>query len=275
MKKPRVIVLRTAGTNCDRETAFAFKSCGAHVDLVHINELSKGVKALKDYQILALPGGFTYGDDIASGKILSNEIRYRLGRAFRLFIENKKLIIGICNGFQVLVKAGILPGLGSDRIEASLSFNDSGKFEDRWTYLKVNKRSLRQKTARQVSAQAHECIWTRRLQDIIYLPVAHGEGKFIPKDKDILKSLKKNGQIVFQYVDANGKAASYPDNPNGSAEGIAGICDPTGRVLGLMPHPERHMLDTQHPRWTREGLKGTGDGMQIFKNGVEYAREHF
>ena len=255
VKKPKVIVLRTGGTNCDVETAHAFTMCGALVDLVHINELSRGEKNLKDYQILAIPGGFTYGDDIASGKILANEMKYRLGEEFKDFIENGKLIIGICNGFQVLVKSGILPGVNGNGIEASLSFNDSGRFEDRWTYL----RSAR-------------CIWTKGLKKIIYLPVAHGEGKFIPRDKRILKALEKNNQIVFQYVDEKGNIAGYPDNPNGSVENIAGICDPTGRVLGMMPHPERHVLGTQHPRWTRQGLRKFGDGLDIFKNGINYVK---
>ncbi|MBU1006994.1 MAG: phosphoribosylformylglycinamidine synthase I [Candidatus Omnitrophica bacterium] len=258
VKSPRVIVLRTGGTNCDTETAEAFAMCGALVDPVHINELSSRKKFLEDYQILAIPGGFTYGDDIASGKILANEIKYRLGEELKDFISRGKLIIGICNGFQVLVKAGILPGISGDGIKSSLSFNDSGKFEDRWVYLRASK-----------------CVWTKGIKRVIYLPVAHGEGKFIPGDKEVLSKLKKNKQIIFQYVDEKGRPTEYPGNPNGSVEGIAGICDPTGRVLGLMPHPERHILGTQHPRWTREGLKKTGDGLEIFKNGVEYIKQKF
>lgn len=262
VKKPKVIVLRTAGTNCDTETAFAFKMCGALVDLVHINELTRDEKSLKDYHILALPGGFTYGDDIASGKILANEIKYRLTEEFKAFVEEGKLIIGICNGFQVLVKSGILPGLNANGLEASLSFNDSGKFEDRWTYLSSGSWS-----------QSSRCAWTKDLKKIIYLPVAHGEGKFIPEDEKVLNALKKNRQIVFQYVDERGEFAGYPYNPNGSVEAIAGICDSTGRVLGMMPHPERHILGTQHPRWTREGLKKFGDGIDIFRNGVTYSKK--
>ena len=263
MKRPKVIVLRTAGTNCDVETAFAFSMCGAVYDLVHINELARREKHLKDYQILAIPGGFTYGDDIASGKILANEMKYRLGEELRDFIEAKKLIIGICNGFQVLVKSGILPGLRYDGLDASLSFNDSGKFEDRWTYLQGT-RDKRQGT---------RCVWTKGIKKNIYLPVAHGEGKFILKNKDVLSSLKKNRQIVFQYVDEKGKTTGYPSNPNGSVENIAGICDLTGRVLGMMPHPERHVLGTQHPRWTREGLEKFGDGLAIFANAVKYIND--
>ena len=247
MKKPKVIVLRTAGTNCDKETAFAFKMAGGEADLVHINELARDEKFLKDYQILAIPGGFTYGDDIASGKILANEIKYKLNKDLKNFINSGKLIIGICNGFQVLVKAGILPGINTGAIEATLSFNDSGSFVDKWVYL--GSRDL--------------CIWTKDIKNTVYLPIAHGEGKFIPRDKEVLAQLRKNGQIVFKYT----------DNPNGSIDDIAGICDTTGRILGMMPHPERHVLGTQHPRWTREGLKEHGDGFQIFKNGIDYVKE--
>jgi len=247
MKKPRVIVLRTAGTNCDNETAAAFKMAGAVPELVHINELARGEKFLKDFQILAIPGGFTYGDDIASGKVLANEIKYKLSEDIKNFINTGKLVIGICNGFQVLVKTGILPGINSGAVESTLSFNDSGSFIDKWVTLGT--RGM--------------CVWTRGLSDTIYLPIAHGEGKFIPQNKNVLSKMRKNGQIVFKYL----------DNPNGSIDSIAGICDTTGRVLGMMPHPERHILGTQHPRWTREGLKDYGDGFMIFKNGVDYMKE--
>jgi phosphoribosylformylglycinamidine synthase len=265
VKKPKAIVLRTGGTNCDAETAFAFSMCGASVELVHINEIIRREKRLDPYQIAAIPGGFTYGDDIASGKILANEIRYRLGEEFNDFIKDGKLIIGICNGFQVLVKAGILPGIDGDGIEATLTFNDSGRFEDRWVYLKKP----------ETRVQKSECIWTKGIKEVIYLPVAHGEGKFIPRNEKILNALKRNNQIVFQYVDEKGKLTDYPYNPNGSIENIAGICDLTGRILGMMPHPERHILGTQHPRWTAEGLKKFGDGIDIFRNGINYIKKTF
>jgi len=254
MKKPRAIILRTAGTNCDNETAAAFKMAGAVTELVHINELARDEKFLKDFQIFAIPGGFTYGDDIASGKILANEIRYKLKEDLKKFINSGKLVIGICNGFQALVKSGILPGVNPGEIEATLSFNDSGSFIDKWVELKTEGAGQRAED---------RCVWTKGLKEKIYLPIAHGEGKFIPRDKNVLNSLRKNGQIVFKYI----------DNPNGSIDDIAGICDTTGRVLGMMPHPERHVLGTQHPRWTREGLKEHGDGFIIFKNGVDYIKE--
>jgi phosphoribosylformylglycinamidine synthase len=264
MQKPKVCVLRTAGTNCDKETAFAFFKAGAETELIHINQLFLQEENLSNFQILAIPGGFTYGDDIAAGKILANELRYKLADDIRKFIRDGKLIIGICNGFQVLAKAGILPGNDDFQQETSLIINDSGKFEDRWVYLKTQ--NLKLKT--------QKCIWVKSLPEIIYLPVAHGEGKFIVQHKGILERLKKNKQIVFQYCNEKGRFLSYPFNPNGSVENIAGVCDESGKIFGLMPHPERHIVITQHPRWTSLKNKNEGDGLQIFKNGVEYARKH-
>ena len=269
-KQVNVIVLRTAGTNCDRETGFAFEQCGAKVDYVHINRLLKKAVSLKDYHILAIPGGFTYGDDIISGRILANELRFKLGDDIKQFIRDGKLIIGICNGFQVLVRAGILPGPmdkapGRDldlQQTATLTYNDSGRFEDRWVHLKLDGRS----------------VWTEGLDKIIYIPVAHGEGKFMTQDEGLLKQLQSNQQVVFRYTTADGGSPKYPENPNGSTDHIAGIADRTGRILGLMPHPERHFLFQQHPFWTRlprntgRGV-ASGDGAKIFANGVRYVRE--
>jgi len=267
MKKVRVIILRTAGTNCDQETAFAFETAGARSDLVHINQLADKEVDLGDYQILAIPGGFTYGDDIASGKILANELRFKFTDQIRSFSRDGKLIIGICNGFQVLVKCCLLPNLAGDfsSIEATLSFNDSAKFEDRWVYLS------RPEGPRKASAR---CVWTRGLARTIYLPVAHGEGKFMVRDGAVLKKLKEKGLVVLEYTDAQGRRKAYPWNPNGSTENIAGVCDPSGRVFGLMPHPERHISPLQHPRWTRQTASPAGDGLIIFKNGVEYIRKY-
>lgn len=259
MLRPKVCVLRTAGTNCDKETAAAFSLAGAACELLHINSLVSKRRVLKDFHILALPGGFSYGDDIASGRIFANELRFKLGDSLRGFIRDGKLIIGICNGFQVLVKSGFLPGTPELKQNTSLIINDSGKFEARWVYLKASGKS----------------VWTKGISKIIYLPVAHGEGKFIAQDKAILNRLKKNRQVVFQYCDAQGEFSGYPDNPNGSTENIAGICDETGRVFGLMPHPERHVLAAQHPRNWNLKSKKEGDGWQIFKNGVDYIRKNF
>lgn len=275
----KVIIVRTAGTNCNEETAFAFSSLGAVVEQVHINALIAGERKLEDYHILALPGGFSYGDDIASGRILANELRLKLGVEIEQFIRDGKLMIGICNGFQILTKAGILPGLGWGRAplenqrgkqEATLFYNDSAKFESRWVHLKVESR----------------CVWTRGMAGRIYLPVAHGEGKFIPRERRVMDALVANGQIVLRYCAPDGSRPSYPENPNGSTDDIAGICDRTGRILGLMPHPERHFLFEQHPSWTRfkhqsvipakEGNQNPilGDGAKIFENGINYVKEN-
>ena len=258
MPKPKVCVLRSAGTNCDQETAAAFSLAGASAELLHINQLVSNKRTLDDFGILALPGGFSYGDDVASGKIFANELKFKLADSLRKFIADGKLIIGICNGFQILVKSGLLPGNANLDQTVSLIINDSGKFESRWVYLK----------------SSGHCVWTKGLKKIIYLPVAHGEGKFIVIDQQVLNRLKKNGQIVFQYTDKAGDFSGYPQNPNGSIENIAGICDATGRVLGLMPHPERHIHGAQHPRKEESKFNLKGDGLQIFKNGVEYVKAH-
>ncbi|MBP7216052.1 MAG: phosphoribosylformylglycinamidine synthase I [Candidatus Omnitrophica bacterium] len=267
MKKPNVCVLRTGGTNCDKETAFAFEAVGANAEFVHIKALVEGKLSLKEYQIIALPGGFTYGDDIASGKIFANELKYALLEQLKEFVREGKLIIGICNGFQILVKSGLLPGNEAFAQEVSLIINDSGKFEDRWVYLRLPRRHA--------ATSLVKCAWTRGLPEIIYLPVAHGEGKFVVKDNVVLMRLKNNHQIVFQYCDSAGTLSGYPDNPNGSVEHIAGICDETGRIFGLMPHPERHINVTQHPRWEKGRRGSEGDGLQIFRNGVEYIKKNF
>ncbi len=258
--KPKVIVLRTAGTNCDLETTYAFELAGAKVDKVHVNQLRSGKASLADYQIMAIPGGFSYGDDIGAGKVLATELISALADELAKFVEDGKLIIGICNGFQVMVKTGLLPGaeLGPEAVTTTLANNDSGKFEDRWIYLEPQK---------------SPCVFTRGL-DTIYLPVAHGEGKFLTRTPAGLKKLEANGQVALRYVDDKGRAPDYPWNPNGSTNHIAGICDPSGRLLGLMPHPERHVLGYQHPRWTRSKPKKHGDGFRMFKNGVDFARRN-
>lgn len=269
--KPKVCVLRSAGANCDKETAFAFLKAAASPELVHINKLISGQESLDNYQILAIPGGFSYGDDLGAGKILANELRFKLNQGLLKFIEAGKLIIGICNGFQILVKSGLLPGNRELKQEASLIINDSGKFEDRWVYLKSPDSRPR----------SVKCVWTKGLPKIIELPIAHGEGKFIAKDKAALEKLRQSNQIVFQYCNQEGRLGGYPVNPNGAQESIAGICDSTGRILGLMPHPERHIAITQHPRVQeylrkKNGSLGqrAGDGLAILKNGVDYARKN-
>ena len=249
MPSPNVLVLRTAGTNCDYETDYAFQIAGAKTDLVHISQLISKRTSLADYQILAIPGGFSYGDDIAAGILLANEIRYKLMDSIADFVNNNGLIIGICNGFQVLVRSGLLPQVNSSNQEASLTSNASAKFECRWTKLQIDQ---------------SRCVFTTNLPHQIYLPVAHAEGRFIASN-EIIDQLESNGQVVFRYTSSN-----YPENPNGSERNIAGVCDPTGRILGLMPHPERYLNRYNHPRWTRENLPEEGDGLVIFRNAVNY-----
>lgn len=266
MKKVKAIILRTAGTNCDKETAFAFEKAGALADLVHVNVLKKDKDILKSYQIMAIPGGFTYGDDVASGKVLANELKSSLKKEVSSFVKSGKLIIGICNGFQVLVKMGLLPNTTSSgglNTEATLSLNDSGIFTAKWVYLKKDKESKK-------------CVWTKSLPEVIHMPIAHAEGKFIPRNEKVLASLKKNGQIVFRYADSTGTLSGFPHNPNGSIDDIAGVCDPTGRIFGLMPHPERHISYLQHPNWRRNDPDDStmGIGSKIFKNGVNFARNN-
>lgn len=259
MSKVRAAVLKAPGTNCDQETLHAFTLAGAEAKLVWIEELKSGGKRLDDYQILAIPGGFTYGDDLGAGRLLASELQHRLEEALHRFLQRDTLALGICNGFQALAKAGILPGGKLDGAqEITLTGNDSGKFEDRWIYLR---------------SDFNVCIWTQGMEETFELPVAHGEGKFVPKDSTTLEQLLGFGQIVFQYCDSNGSEAGYPWNPNGSVASIAGICDPSGRIFGLMPHPERHMVALQHPRWKREGRTGDGDGLKIFRNGVQWAEK--
>jgi len=257
-EKPRVLILLAAGINRDGDAQDAFRLAGADAERVHINDVVDGRKSLKDYQILMLPGGFSFGDDIASGKVLANKLKYKLKEELLEFIADKKLVLGVCNGFQVMVKLGILPGFNGDymRQDVTLTHNDSGKFEDRWVYLKANPES--------------RCVFTKGIERPIYVPICHGEGKFIPRDDDALKRLQDNNQVVVQYVDENGGFGVYPVNPNGSVAHIAGICDETGRVFGMMPHPENYIVRTQHPRWTRGGLPDEGDGLIIFRNAVEY-----
>jgi phosphoribosylformylglycinamidine synthase len=261
MKKVKALILRTAGTNCDYETQAAFEMCSAVAERVHINSLIENKDKIFEYNILAFPGGFSYGDDIASGKVLANEIKNKLGDKIKKFSLSGKPVIGICNGFQVLVKMGLLPEPKLFEQVSTLSYNDSDKFECRWVYLKTEKKVKNESN----------CIWTKNLPDIITLPVAHGEGKFIPINFKLLEELNKNNQIVFRYSTRNGAIPEYPLAPNGSVEQIAGICNTKGNVFGLMPHPERYMFALQHP--ARECFDGEyGWGKIIFQNAVDFVK---
>lgn len=258
--KPRVLVLRAPGTNCDMETGFAFERAGAAATPLHVNRLLENPAIVRDYQILCLPGGFSYGDDVAAGRILGNQIQHHLSDVLREFKEAGKLILGICNGFQILIKSGVLLDPLPDKSPAAtLTNNDSGKYEDRWVQLRV---------------AGDSCVFLRGIE-AMYVPVAHAEGKFVPYDDATLAALESAGQLPLRYAPLSpGKKGplAFPDNPNGSTADVAGVCDPTGRVLGLMPHPERHIDPTQHPRWTRGEAGPVGDGLKMFQNAVEYFR---
>lgn len=251
----KVASLFTAGTNCDEETRLAFQWSGAQAEHVHLNLLKKNKQILRSYQILVIPGGFTYGDYISAGKILANELQYILHDSISEFIRQGKLIIGICNGFQVLVKAGILPDF-SNKQTVTLNVNDSNRFECRWVYLKANPNS--------------PCVFTKDI-DIMPVPVAHTEGKFVVDNDKTLSQLKKTCQIVFTYTNECGEKAKYPNNPNGSVEDIAGICDKTGQIFGLMPHPERASSIYQYPNWLRQKISQP-IGLKVFVNAVNYAK---
>jgi phosphoribosylformylglycinamidine synthase len=250
--------------------AHACRLGGAEVvDIVHINELINGERCLDDYQFLNLPGGFLDGDDLGAARAGATRLRYtrvkttgdRLYDQILRFIKEGKLIFGVCNGFQLMVKSGMLPGFDGDyeSQRVTITYNDSGRFEDRWVYLRINHDS--------------RCVFTRGLEGA-YLPVRHGEGKFIPGDDGTLEQLKARGLVVAQYSDGDfrGPTMEYPLNPNGSVAAIAGICDETGRLMGLMPHPEAYTHFTNHPRWTREELPEEGAGVAFFRNAVEYIR---
>jgi phosphoribosylformylglycinamidine synthase len=254
MAKPRVLVLRAPGANCDSEAQFACELAGADAERLHINRLRENPALLGRYQILVVPGGFTYGDDVAAGKILANQLAHFLGDELRKFRDRERLILGICNGFQAILKAGLLLADDEDGSVATLAHNSHGKFEDRWIHLQ---------------ATPGKCPFLTGI-DRLHLPIAHGEGRFLCRTTWQLEGLKQAGQAVLRYVDEQGRAGEFPVNPNGSQGDIAGICDTTGRVLGLMPHPERHVLPTQHPRWTRVGLAKEGDGLAIFRNAVRF-----
>jgi phosphoribosylformylglycinamidine synthase len=258
----QTLVLRVDGTNCDVELVEAFRQAGSQTERIHINQLIRGKYSLEAFHILAIPGGFSYGDDVAAGKLLANDLKYRLRKDVEKFIDQSKPILGICNGFQALVKAGFLPALDQRREQqATLATNDSALFIDRWVYLKQENRG--------------RCIFTTALAKQMYVPVNHGEGKFV-MDIPGIQRLEENDQIVFRYVNPEGKLAGYPWNPNGSISNIAGICDEHGTILGLMPHPEKFIHPYQHPFWSRFSNSAELKGwLPLFQNAVDYARRRF
>lgn len=258
----KALIFRAAGINCDKETAYALELAGAEAELMHVNRVIESPGVLDEYKIIVFPGGFSYGDDVAAGKVLANQVVHHLSGAIAKCIDDGALVLGICNGFQVLVKAGLLPAVdkqynavGSEQ-NVTITDNDNGKFEDRWTYLKP---------------ASSRCVFLDS-ERIIYLPIAHGEGKVAASTPEILTRLGEDDHIALRYVDSHGNPGGFPVNPNGSADDIAALTDTTGRVLGMMPHPERYITRTQHPRWTRTDLPDEGDGMSIFRNAVNYLK---
>ena len=274
MSSPRVCVVRAPGTNCDAETAYAFEISGAIAERMHLFRLLEEPRILRDFQVLCLPGGFSFGDDVGAGVILASRLRGHLGTAVGEFLCGDNLVLGICNGFQALLKSGILPS-GTDEWPpergtpkpATLTWNDNGKYTALWVRL---------------ACRDTGSIFLRGI-DELELPVAHAEGRLVSRDRAVLDDWLKNRQIALCYAagDVNGERVEeqreplqqtlpYPENPNGSINNIAGLSDPSGRVLGLMPHPERFIHPTQHPQWTRRGVTGEADGLKLFRNAVAY-----
>ena len=265
MSKPRVAVLSGFGINCELETMAVFEMAGATSQRVHVNRIVGGEVKLSDFDIMAVPGGFSFGDHLGSGRLMGNRLRFGLRDQVREFVKAGKPVIGICNGFQVLVKMGLLPGDSEVSLtqSASLALNDSGQYENRWATLEFDPDS--------------PCIWTKGISRM-RVPVRHGEGKFVTDDPNLLDQWEESGQLVARYVDPESKFPSagdevlpYPTSPNQSWRNIAGVCDPSGLVFGLMPHPEANHSTWLGATWPREdGKHGEGEGMAIFRNAVNH-----
>ncbi|MDD2732502.1 MAG: phosphoribosylformylglycinamidine synthase subunit PurQ [Desulfuromonadaceae bacterium] len=273
MKQTRAIVITGNGTNCEMEAAHACRIGGFdEVVIAHIAEILSGEIRLDDFHFLNLTGGFLDGDDLGSAKAQANRLKHaavsgsgeKLVEQFTRFITDGKLILGVCNGFQLMVKMGMLPGFAGEYLHqtVTLTHNDCGRFQDRWTYLQVD--------------PASPSVFTRGINNGIYLPVRHGEGKFLCDSDATLARLEEGHLAVLRYSDAGYAEAAmeFPANPNGSTNAIAALCDPSGRLMGLMPHPEAFVHYTQHPRWTRENLPEEGDGLILYKNAAEYVRNN-
>lgn len=258
-KKPKCIVLSGFGLNAESELAYAFSLGGADVDIVHFSDIASGAKRLSDYQIFAIPGGWSFADDIGGGRVLANRLRGTFRKDFESFVSAGKIVIGVCNGFQTLVKLGALPNLSlSSSQESTLTNNESGKFEDRWVYIKPQK---------------SVCKFFEGIE-FIHCPVRHGEGRFLVKDGKTLGALQKKGMVVVKYADEKlDDSAGYPANPNGSPRNIAGICDPTGKIFALMPHPECSVKSVLFPRFS-EGISYEKNSIRLFENIVLAAKGH-
>ena len=256
MAKPTAVIVRAPGTNCHEETAFAFETAGANVKVERLRDVLADPTILDQTKIFCVPGGFSYGDDLGAGRIFASKLSGPLGDRLKAFRDRGGLILGVCNGFQVLLQTGLLIAPAADGSpQATLAQNALGRFEDRWVHL---------------SLTPGRCAFVTE-PAVVTLPVAHGEGNFIVETPEVLRMLESDKRVVCRYVDSNGKPGGYPVNPNGATEGVAGICDETGRVFALMPHPERHLSPYQHPTWTRRDVQPDyGDGFLFFKNAVRY-----
>ncbi len=259
MAKPNVLVLRAPGTNCDLETAYAFELAGALPARLHVNQLIENPKLANKFQIICFPGGFSYGDDIAAGRILATQIHTFLSDMLEMFKQEDRLVLGICNGFQIMMRLGIFFEEAEGTPPATLTWNRQGRFEDRWVHLKP---------------ASDKCVFLRGIEQCYY-PMAHAEGRFLFRDGAAKEHLLANQQIALQYCDSDGKTSEeplpHPVNPNGAELNVAGICDASGRIFGLMPHPERHLFPTNHPHWTRRDVQPEhGEGLLLFQNGVKY-----
>lgn len=264
MASPRVCVLRAPGTNCDVETAHAFDTCGGTAERMHLFRLLENPGLLKDFQALCIPGGFSYGDDLGAGVVFGAELQNRLGDTIREFLARDTLVLGICNGFQVLMKSGILPGGAAtwppkEQPDATLTWNQNGKYTALWVRLRT---------------ASSKSVFLKGIESI-ELPIAHAEGRIVTRSAEILSGWKREDQVALRYCSGDPTSGDddllpYPVNPNGSLANIAGLSDPTGRILGLMPHPERFLFATQHPQWTRRKLRGEGEGIKLFRNAVAY-----
>ena len=264
-KQIKALVITGFGLNCENETAAACKLAGMTPEKVHLNDLIAGKRTLAEFQFLCFIGGFSFGDHLGSGTVFANRVKFKLQDQLQKFIDDGKLVIGICNGFQTLTRLGMVPALHGDYFsqEAALAHNDSGVFRDDWCILKAEK--------------ASPCVFTRNL-DQFRLPLRHGEGKFVATP-EVIAAIEANHQVALRYCNADGTPATeFPANPNGSVNSIAGICDRTGRIFGLMPHPAAFLSPSNSPDWTRDRAMGKmaaeGDGVAIFRNAADYIAEN-
>ncbi|MFH0909245.1 MAG: phosphoribosylformylglycinamidine synthase subunit PurQ [bacterium] len=263
---PRVLIITGYGLNCEAESKYAWEQAGAETELIHLNDLLAQPARLHEFQSLMFIGGFSYGDHMGSGLVFALRVKHHLREHLARFIADGKLVLGVCNGFQIITKMGLLPGLDGEYFQQTLALmqNDCGTYQDFWIHLRFDPDS--------------PCVFTRGL-DTMTLPIRHGEGKLFTRDKKLLERIEALRGVPCRYVDpATGEPSmKHPHNPNGSLNAMAGLCDPTGRVFGLMPHPEAFIFPENHPHWDLHRLRGEpperGDGLKIFENGVRYLRE--